>query len=426
MNRRRDAVEINETTRTQSSRQISPAVNVTDGPRPHAAQAATAEPGLTAGYHRLAAQLNSGRFGQLPSGDAMPANGAALRRLVDMSFPDLDELAVQVYRRMLLRPTTVADVAQDCGVSQREVASAFDRLRTLRLLRPGPTRGCYVAVSPSHAEMQVITPLEQVIQDEHRVLTELRSRMQSLKEVFEEVQQSQPCLSGVFRCDVEESSLWLSKAAAQTESEVLMLQPADSAEEQALPDDLPTRLGILERGCRIRLIGQHTARTQSAGRAGLNDLTAQGVEVRTTTELVERFVVFDRRIAFVRLGSDILLTDGDVVGTQPGAVVVTDASMVALLAQVFEQTWRSAVQYDPAGADGEEPLDEVRVAILKLLASGAKDEVIARRLGMSPRTCRRHISGLMDQLNASSRFQAGLAAARKGLLTDYGDRPTAV
>jgi len=409
-----------ETIRTKPSQQISPAVDLAvdliDGPRrwPHAALGATTEP-VPAGYRRLATRLDSAWPGQLV--ETLLTEGGA-PRAVDTSFPDLDELAVQVYRRTLLGPTTVADIARDCDVSQAEAASAFDRLRTLRLLRPGPTPGGYVGVSPSQAEMQVITPLEQIIQDEHRMLTELRSRMQALKAVFEDVQQSQPGLSGVFRCDAEETSLWLNKAAAQTESEVLMLQPTESAEEQALPDDLPLQLGVLERGCRVRLIRQHTARTQSAARAGLNELAARGVEVRTTTELVERLVVFDRRIAFVRHASDLLLTDGEVFGTEPGAVVVTDASMVALLAQVFEQTWRSAMRYDPAGTDGEEPLDEVRIAILKLLASGAKDEVIARRLGMSPRTCRRHISGLMDQLNASSRFQAGLAAARKGLLTN--------
>ena len=94
--------------------------------------------------------------------------------------------------------------------------------------------------------------------------------------------------------------------------------------------------------------------------------------------------------------------------------------MVRVLAQVFEQTWRSAVRYDSAMTDGDEPLDEVKFAILELLASGVKDEVIARRLGMAPRTYRRHISSLMDELNASSRFQAGLVAARRGLLAGQG------
>lgn len=45
-----------------------------------------------------------------------------------------------------------------------------------------------------------------------------------------------------------------------------------------------------------------------------------------------------------------------------------------------------------------------------------KDEMIARRLGMSLRTCRKHIAESMETLGASSRFQAGyLARARFAL-----------
>ncbi|MCZ0982437.1 hypothetical protein O1L60_35735 [Streptomyces diastatochromogenes] len=50
-----------------------------------------------------------------------------------------------------------------------------------------------------------------------------------------------------------------------------------------------------------------------------------------------------------------------------------------------------------------------------LLAEGAKDEVIARRMGMSLRTCRRHIADLLEELGAESRFQGGVLAERAGL-----------
>jgi len=53
--------------------------------------------------------------------------------------------------------------------------------------------------------------------------------------------------------------------------------------------------------------------------------------------------------------------------------------------------------------------------ILQLLAGGAKDETIARMLGMSVRTCRRHIAEIMAKLDAVSRFQAGANAVRFGL-----------
>jgi len=48
------------------------------------------------------------------------------------------------------------------------------------------------------------------------------------------------------------------------------------------------------------------------------------------------------------------------------------------------------------------------------MAEGEKDEAISRRLSISVRTCRRHIADYMLQVGASSRFQAGVIAARAG------------
>jgi DNA-binding NarL/FixJ family response regulator len=57
-----------------------------------------------------------------------------------------------------------------------------------------------------------------------------------------------------------------------------------------------------------------------------------------------------------------------------------------------------------------------RQAVLELMMLGAKDESIARQLGVSLRTVRRRIADLMDELGAATRFQAGMEAARRGLL----------
>jgi DNA-binding NarL/FixJ family response regulator len=54
--------------------------------------------------------------------------------------------------------------------------------------------------------------------------------------------------------------------------------------------------------------------------------------------------------------------------------------------------------------------------VLELLQLGMKDETIARQLGVSLRTVRRRIAALMDDLGVDTRFQAGLEAARRGLI----------
>jgi DNA-binding NarL/FixJ family response regulator len=50
------------------------------------------------------------------------------------------------------------------------------------------------------------------------------------------------------------------------------------------------------------------------------------------------------------------------------------------------------------------------------MAQGFTDEAVARKLGMSVRTCRRHIAALMGSLDAVSRFQAGVRAANTTLI----------
>jgi len=62
----------------------------------------------------------------------------------------------------------------------------------------------------------------------------------------------------------------------------------------------------------------------------------------------------------------------------------------------------------------ETELDQTRAAIIRLMAEGEKDEAISRRLSISVRTCRRHIADYMVQVGATSRFQAGVIAARAG------------
>ena len=63
---------------------------------------------------------------------------------------------------------------------------------------------------------------------------------------------------------------------------------------------------------------------------------------------------------------------------------------------------------------GRSVLTTVQVSILSGLSAGLTDEAIAGRLGISVRTCRRHVATLFQVLGATSRFQAGVLAAQRG------------
>jgi DNA-binding CsgD family transcriptional regulator len=124
-------------------------------------------------------------------------------------------------------------------------------------------------------------------------------------------------------------------------------------------------------------------------------------------------IIFDREMAF--------LPERGVTSRAAGAIVIREPALVGYLCDVFEHLWNAAIPFQP-DADHTNPVNEdVKRAVIRLLAKGHKDETVARRLGMSVRTCRRHISEIMDELATTSRFQAGVEVTRSGLLDDADD-----
>jgi DNA-binding NarL/FixJ family response regulator len=85
-----------------------------------------------------------------------------------------------------------------------------------------------------------------------------------------------------------------------------------------------------------------------------------------------------------------------------------------MMTSYFELLWERAVAV-PAleRGDATPDLDEL---LLAQLAQGAKDEQIARILGISLRTVRRRVASMMAELGVDSRFQAGVEAVRRGWL----------
>jgi DNA-binding CsgD family transcriptional regulator len=121
-------------------------------------------------------------------------------------------------------------------------------------------------------------------------------------------------------------------------------------------------------------------------------------------------------------GDLVVAASADAVAVVPGPDGVLCADAVAggaantIVRALADSLWDGALP--PASTDriDEVGRDPVKREILSLLEAGAKDEVIARALGVSLRTCRRHIAEMLSAAGASSRFQAASRLARAGLL----------
>lgn len=66
--------------------------------------------------------------------------------------------------------------------------------------------------------------------------------------------------------------------------------------------------------------------------------------------------------------------------------------------------------------DGEIALTPRELEVLALLAEGASNKVIARRLGISVHTAKFHVRSLIDKLDAVGRTDAVAHAARLGVI----------
>jgi len=117
--------------------------------------------------------------------------------------------------------------------------------------------------------------------------------------------------------------------------------------------------------------------------------------------------------------ADLILTDRQLAMTvwrsgdgQLIAGTVAEPAVVEILRTVWEALWADSVPLESAVRLERLVRDEAKAAILELLEAGAKDETIARTLGVSLRTCRRHIAELLAATGAVSRFQAGSRLAR--------------
>lgn len=93
-------------------------------------------------------------------------------------------------------------------------------------------------------------------------------------------------------------------------------------------------------------------------------------------------------------------------------LLVTAPALVTAFESLVDRLWDLATPLPARGS--AMPIDTRDQAILLLLASGATDAAIARHLTISQRTVERRIRALLEQLGVTTRFQAGVQAARRG------------
>lgn len=102
---------------------------------------------------------------------------------------------------------------------------------------------------------------------------------------------------------------------------------------------------------------------------------------------------------------------------ESGGLLIKAPSVCDLLVDYFEKLWNQSVPPDEVVKSGTGSLKPIQLRILALLADDMSDVAMARRLGLSERTLRRHVSDLLGRLGAVTRPGALAIALRRGLIS---------
>ncbi|MER5644725.1 hypothetical protein [Streptosporangium sp. NPDC002524] len=327
----------------------------------------------------------------------------------------------RIYREVLACPgITVRELVMRSGESSGRIQTSLTRLRAKGLVsRLWGRSPRWTATNPG-------TAIRSLVRGMQSNLDRLTDTADQLEETFRTAGQ-----------DLEEGGPFevLAGPEEQARSYVRLQQ---EAKEEVLTFDRPpyvldyhnpVQTGLLRKGVRYRTIYVPEAFDHAGALDEVGSLVKAGEEARVLPELPFKMALVDRRQAVMPLHMDLPLTRG---------VLIKGSTMVVALVELFERLWQEALPIypQPASRDGApEPaggpcrdeenrgeerewaeLDPEDRRLLTLLSTGLKDDAIARQLGTSPRSLRRRLRHLLDELNAETRFQAGAQASRRGLV----------
>ncbi|MFD6184894.1 helix-turn-helix domain-containing protein [Streptomyces goshikiensis] len=322
----------------------------------------------------------------------------------------LTDRAEAVYRALVAEQAGgVAELGERLGMGESQVRAGLDELVDLGLLTDSrDTPGALRAVSPEAGLEQLLLRQEQELADKQRELALSKAAAARAVAEFAGLRPNTRTDGAERLVGLDSIQTRLETLARGLTRECLAIMPGGAQSQASLDASRPLDEQALARRVGMRVVYQDSARNDAATLAYAQWTTGLGCQVRTSPVLPPRMLIFDGETALVPI---------DPAQSRLGALCTTSPGIVASLVALFEQTWETAV---PLGADRRQRSEDGITAgerrLLKLLAAGMTDEAVGKRLGVSLRTVRRQMSALMERLDATSRFEAGLKAAQRGWL----------
>ncbi|MEV7676223.1 LuxR C-terminal-related transcriptional regulator [Streptomyces sp. NPDC088752] len=322
-----------------------------------------------------------------------------------------DVLAHWLYRSASWRRSwNPADIAEEMGCPQQEAERAVEHLQRTGLLVADALRPSgFRTVSPDSALMSLIAMENQLTEAWERERSRRHVRVMSLIQQFPfgvgagdevDVQVIPDALS---LGELVEESILQSRVRTGT----MHARGTPSAE---VLDDMALRdIAVLNQGVHMRVVCVRHVADDPRVADYLAEISDYGADVRTADALPLRMTLIDDGLAIIPM---------DQQGVARGGLAIRNRMITKVLEAVFGFHWSAASPLDRAVRDAPDQglLSPWEKTVVRMMAAGAKDEAIARDLGISTRTLSRKVSQMFDRLNVQSRFQAAVELSRLGVL----------
>jgi DNA-binding CsgD family transcriptional regulator len=315
----------------------------------------------------------------------------------------LDDEAEAIYRSLLRNPgRDVARLAHSLDRDEAAVRRGLTSLQSSGLARR-EARGRYVANPPTAALVSLLRGDLAALEGRRTELDAVRASLPSFA-ADHLAGQSRGWSKVPFELlSDEEAFVAVEDLQRSTTGEVLACHRVDN-----LDVDTPAYVDLVQRQLAasrpMRALYPAQVVDDPRKLAYVRSWSAAGEKIRLLAQSPPSFAVF---------GDDVAIVSSQWEGLAGSKILVHAPALVALVRQLFERYWERAL---PVSFVGDEQRVDAERQILELLMLGAKDETIARHLDVSLRTVRRRVAEIMDGLGAGTRFQAGVEAARRGLL----------
>ncbi|WP_066367163.1 TrmB family transcriptional regulator [Herbidospora mongoliensis] len=308
----------------------------------------------------------------------------------------------RIYRAVLASPGISAqEIVMRSGESGGRVQSSLSRLSTRGLINR--RRGSWTATNPGTAIRSLVRGLQTELDRVNDTADELEATFRSVGQEPDEIGQFE------IMAGPEMLARWYQQVQQEAREEVLTFDRPP----YLLDYRNPMERARLRDGVRYRTIYAPEAFQHEGALDELDTMLKEGEEARVLPGLPFKMVLVDQRVAIMPLHLFLPVSR---------SVLIRGSTMVVALVELFERMWREGVPMYPHPSSAPEKeaapaeLDVEDRRLLALLAAGLKDDAIARQFGTSPRSLRRRLRHLFDELNAETRFQAGAQASRRGLV----------